>query len=320
MTTRATGPMNSKADDQVLADTKAAIERGEDPFGDNDDAPAAATPAAEAPAEENPATVAELSGDEADETPAADGQDDADSEGGTTDEAGAAAADDTQPADDSAATEDEPPAAPLPKYTVGDAEAIKEERKQLLADKAKALKDMMDGVIDPDAYSAREAEIQQALDDLLVRKTLHEANVQSEQQANTAAINAIIQRAKKAGEIDYQADEKAQRQFDTALNMLAQDPDEASTPRAELLEKAHAAVLAVRGIAKKPAAAAAPAPTPAKPRENGKGPITLRNVPAAEMPNSGGGIVEEMGRLTGVAYQEAYERLTPAQKARLLED
>lgn len=314
----------TKTEAEVLAATAAALAKGEDPFGDDgDDEPAAGGDTTDEAAEENPATVAELdeagddegTTDEADEKGEADeGKDDDKGEALSKEALEELAGDDEDDADDA-------PAAP--RYKTVDKDAIAQQRKDLMAEDAKALKDMIDGVIEPEAYSEKRNEIQGKLDQLLVQQTLSEANAQSEQQAHEAAINGIIASAKKAGEIDYVADVKAQKQFDAALRTLLADEDNAGLSQAKLCSMAHRTVLAVRGITAKPAAAAAepkPKPEPAKARENGKGPTTLRNVPAAATANSGGGLVEQMAALSGDAYQAAFDKLTPAQKAQLRGD
>ena len=47
-------------------------------------------------------------------------------------------------------------------------------------------------------------------------------------------------------------------------------------------------------------------------------PPTLRGIPTAATPNSGGGVVEQMANLSGQAYEAAFSKLSPAQQAALL--
>lgn len=307
------------AEAEALRATAALIEAGGDPFGDDgEDEPtdAAAADAGEetddagAAAGDQPngeeAAAAEATGDEKD----GEGHEE---EGGEDDpltaEALAAVVADEE--------ESEPTAAPAPRYNAGDPTEFKAKRDEQNAVKAKALKDLMDGVIEPEEYSRIESEVADKLEAIAVQRTLHEANVQSEQQANAAALEQIITAAKKAGEIDYMADQRAAKQFDAAMRVLAEDGE--TRTYGELVAAAHKVVLAVRGI-NKPAPAAAPAAAPAQPRENGKGPVTLRNVPAAETANSGGGWKEQLNALSGQAYEEAYGKLSQAQKNELLND
>lgn len=317
----------TKTEAEVLAATAAALAKGEDPFGDDgDDEPAAPTGETDDADDGSPATVAEL--DDADGADDEGSDDDADDKGEADEGKGDDKGDEglSKEALEEVAGEDDDDAADVPvapRYKTVDKDAIAQQRKDLMAEDAKALKDMIDGVIEPEAYSEKRNEIQGKLDQLLVQQTLSEANAQTEQQTQAAAINSIITSAKAAGEIDYLADPKAQKQFDAALRVLAADEDSANLSYGKLCKLAHKTVLSVRGITAKPAAAAAdtkPKPEPAKPRENGKGPATLRNVPAAATPNSGGGLAEQMASLSGEAYQAAFDKLTPAQKAQLRGD
>lgn len=302
--THITGTTTAEA--EALAATAALIAAGGDPFGDEDDDTTVAA------AEADTGTDTE---DEADEQAAA--GDEAKPEDEGADEALSAEA-----LEAIAADEVEPEPAATPRYKAGDPAEFKAKREEQITVKAKALKDLMDGVIEPEEYSRIEAEVADALDALTVQRTLHEANVQTEQQTQESALDKIIKAAKTSGEVDYLADAKAAKQFDTAMKMLADDGE--TRTFAELAAEAHKVVLAVRGIKKAPPTAAetaaAAAALAAKPRENGKGPITLRNVPAAETPNSGGGWKEQLATLSGQAYEEAFAKLSQAQRAEMLND
>ena len=288
------------AEIEAIKATEAAIAAGLDPFGDDDDE----------------SQVVTVTTDEADDDTADEG-DEADE---TKDKP--AAKDDT-PADD-AATEDstdEVAKPEVPRFDAGDPSKYAEQRKALRAEKATALKELMDGVIDPATYSEREEAISDKLDALAVQSTLHEANQQTEAQIQAAALSRIMDAAKAAKQVDYRADSKAALQFDMALNMILADPDNQARPYAENAADAHKAVLALRGVAKKADVVAEPAKPAAEPRENGKAPMTLRNVPAAA-PTQGadGGWMEQLGKLKGQQYEEAFARLTPAQKSALMGD
>lgn len=294
----------AQAEADVLAATAAAIAAGQDPFGDGDDEQPESTTTADAAEEEGTTTAAageDANGEKSGEEEVAGDEEDTDL---TPEQLAAIAGDDT------------PEPAPARRYKTVDPADLQAQRAEQIGIKAKALKDLMDGVIEPEEYSRIETEVADKLEELAVQRTLHEANVQTEQLTQEAELDKIIAAAKKAGEVDYRADPKAAKQFDTAMAMLAQDGEKRTY--AKLVEEAHQAVLAIRGI--KPAAAPAPAATPAQPRENGKGPMTLRNVPAAETPNSGGGWKEQLAALSGQAYEEAFAKLSPGQRAELLND
>lgn len=288
-TKTATVPGTTKAEADILAATAAALAAGGDPFGDEDD---------------DAVVIA--------------ADDDADNEDGAEDQTLTAADDDQEGAEPLSAEAleaiaDEPLPTAAQRYDAGDPSAFKTKRAELLATKATALKDLMDGVIEPQAYSAIEADVTDKLDALTVQRTLHEANVQNDQQSQSAVLTKIMVDAKAAGEVDY-ADPKAGAQFDLALKLLADDGEKRTY--AQLAAAAHTAVLAIRGVTAKAA------PVTAKPaaRENGKGPLTLRNVPAAATPNAGGGWQEQMATLSGKAYEIAFSKLTPAQRESLLND
>ncbi len=279
--THITGTTTAEAD--ALAATAAMLAAGKDPFGDEDETTAAAdtdTDAGEQAESDKPGTDNALSAEALE----------------------AIAADEAQP---------EPAA--TPRYKAGDPTEFKAKRDEQIAVKAKGLKDLMDGVIEPEEYSRIEAEVSDALDALTVQRTLHEANVQTEQQTQETALDKIITAAKKSGEVDYLADAKAAKQFDTAMKMLADDGE--MRTYAELAAEAHKVVLAVRGIKQE-----APTAAPANARENGKGPMTLRNLPAAEIANSGGGWKDQLATLSGQAYEESFSKLSAGQRAELMND
>lgn len=295
-TATTTVPGTTTAEAEVLAATAASLAAGGDPFGDNDD-------------DEAPAAGAAADAD--DDEPAAGTAASAADEEGTE-----AAAEDLSPeALAAVAGDDEAPAPAAPRYTTDDLAGLAAQRAELTTTKAKALKDLMDGVIEPEEYSRIEGEVSDKLDALTVQRTLHEANVQTEAQQQASVLDTIMRAAKKAGEVDYTTDAKAAKQFDTAMKMLGDDGEKRSY--AELAADAHKMVLAARGVAKVESVTTL---TPAKARENGKGPMTLRNVPAAAVAQTGGGWIEQLNSLSGQEYEAAFSKLTPAQRAQLLND
>lgn len=292
-TATTTVPGTTTAEAEVLAATAASLAAGGDPFGDNDDDEAPAAGAADDSDDDEPeASTA---------APAADAEGDAED---LSAEALAAVAGD-----------DEAPAPAAPRYTTDDLAGLAAQRAELTTTKAKALKALMDGVIEPEEYSRIEGEVSDKLDALTVQRTLHEANVQTEAQQQASVLDTIMRAAKKAGEVDYATDAKAAKQFDTAMKMLGDDGEKRSY--AELAADAHKMVLAARGVAKVESVTTL---TPAKARENGKGPMTLRNVPAAAVAQTGGGWIEQLNSLSGQEYEAAFSKLTPAQRAQLLND
>lgn len=285
--------MSTPEDLKALEAIAAAEAAGQDPFGD--DEPLTTEEAADEPASEA-APEAEAAAEPEAEQVAADA---------TTADAEQAEA---KPAAAS------PEAVELPTYKAELPSDYKAQRAELMKAKADAMKQLMDGEIDADAYAAEDARVSEALEDLAAARiraeTLQEANAQSQQAYQARAIQRLIANAKS--EVDYAADATAQKQFDTSLQVLAAQPDNAGKDFADLIEDAHKMVKAMRGIAPqaKPAAERKPA---------GDAPVTLRSLPSASTPNTGG-VIEQIARLKGPAYEAAYAKLTPAQQAALLDE
>ena len=162
-------------------------------------------------------------------------------------------------------------------------------------------------------------------------------------------IRRLIARAK--ADVDYSKDTKAQKNFDVALRTLQADPDNAALEFGDLVDEAHRVVLALRGGVRKvdatvPAAAASAEPvtapavketkavksaTPVAPvavalekvpdrQPAEKAPVTLRGLPVASTPNSNGDVIEQMSRLSGQAYQDAFAKLSPQQRRSLVDE
>lgn len=280
-------------DQKALEAIAAAEAAGQDPFGDEE--PLTTEEAADEPASEA-APEAEAAAEPEAEQVAADA---------TTAEAEQAEA---KPAAAS------PEAAELPTYKAEVPQDYKAQRAELMKAKADAMKKLMDGEIDAEAYAAEDARVSEALEDLAAARiraeTLQEANAQSQQAYQARAIQRLIANAK--AEVDYAADATAQKQFDTSLQVLAAQPDNAGKDFADLIEDAHKMVKAMRGIAPQ-------AKPVAERKPSGDAPVTLRGVPSASTPNTGG-VIEQIARLKGPAYEAAYAKLTPAQQAALLDE
>lgn len=288
------------AEAAVIAATQAAIAAGKDPFGDDDDDESAAT--------------ALSADDDAADAEADDASADADADDDTAEGDDATEAADLTPEQLAAvADEAETEAAPdLPRFKAQSPAEYAQARSDLLAKRAKAFKEYADGIIEPEEYSRIDGEVFDALEALTVQRTLHEANTQREANTQEQVLDTIMAAAKAQG-VDYTADAQAAKRFDLEMTLLAGDG--VKRTYAEAAAQAHKNVLAVRGI-KAPAAAA----DPAKPRANGKPPLTLRNAPSAAVPNAGGGWQEQLGKLSGTEYEDAFSRLTPAQQAQMRGD
>lgn len=214
--------------------------------------------------------------------------------------------------------------AAVPAYQAAVPEDYKAQRTDLLKAKSEAMKKLMDGELDAEEFAVEESRISDALEELTAQRiraeTLIEANQQSQAAYQQRAIQRLVQQSK--AQIDYTADAKAQRQFDTALQAISVDPDNTGKDFADLLQEAHRVVLALRGIpvTKGEAVASAVAKAATTRQPEGKPPVTLRNIPAASTPNANGDMLDQLGRLSGQEYEAAYARLSPAQKRALLDE
>jgi len=218
---------------------------------------------------------------------------------------------------EAAQQEPEPEPAALPAYKAELPADHKAQRTELLKAKADAMRKLMDGEMTSEEFATEEMRVTEALEDLAAARiraeTLQEANAQSQQVYQARTIQRLI--AKTKAEVDYAADAAAQQQFDTSLRVLAAQPDNAGKDFADLIEDAHKMVKAMRGV-QTPAKAAAPAQ---ERKPAGDAPVTLRSLPSASTPNTGG-VIEQIARLKGPAYEAAYAKLTPAQQAALLDE
>ena len=189
-------------------------------------------------------------------------------------------------------------------------------RTELLAAKAEAMKQLMDGVIDAEKYADEELRISEELEGITLARaraeTLAEVNRQTAEGYQGNVISALVARTKT--EIDYASDTDAQQTFDRALRLVSSEPDAAGKDFAQLADEAHRMVMARRVVA--PAAPsttgrAAPDRTPPKP------PITLGGLPTAA--TSGAKSISEVaGRLTGDDLEQAFDALPDADLKKLM--
>ena len=242
----------------------------------------------------------------------------------------------------------EAPEPQIPTYQTELPADYQAQRGVLLKEKALAMKKLIDGELDLEAFSVIESRVSNALEDLTAQRirseTLSEANVQNQQAMQQSEIRRLIARAK--AEVDYSKETKAQKNFDVALRTLQADPDNAALEFGDLVDEAHRVVLALRGGVGKeqvePVAAAVVSPavkeakvvkaaTTAAPvavasekvpdrQPAEKAPVTLRGLPVASTPNSNGDVIEQMSRLSGQAYQDAFAKLSPQQRRSLVDE
>ena len=280
-------------EDQIAAEIAAMEAKGLDPYADRvTDAPDEGAPDAAAP--EAAADVAPVQAD--DQQP----------------EAPKVA--DVPP---TAAQDAQPVASTAPQTYRADMPAdLAAKRTELLAAKAEAMKQLMDGVIDAEKYADEESRISEELEGITLARaraeTLAEVNRQTAEGYQANVISALVARTKT--EIDYASDTDAQQTFDRALRLVGSEPDAAGKDFAQIADEAHRMVLARRGVAPAaPSAAgrAAPDRTPPKP------PITLGGLPTAA--TSGAKSISEVaGRLTGDDLEQAFDALPDADLKKLM--
>ena len=354
----------------VLADIARERAAGMDPFGDDEfdppvigakeviedpDEVVADTAVADATPEKDAAAVSES------EKPDGEGADAAKPKVEDGDQQEQAEESAAEAVEDAQATAPEPvketvketPDPQIPTYQTELPADYQAQRGVLLKEKALAMKKLIDGDLDLEAFSVIESRVSNALEDLTAQRirseTLSEANVQNQQAMQQSEIRRLIARAK--ADVDYSKDTKAQKNFDVALRTLQADPDNAALEFGDLVDEAHRVVLALRGGVRKvdatvPAAAASAEPvtapavketkavksaTPVAPvavalekvpdrQPAEKAPVTLRGLPVASTPNSNGDVIEQMSRLSGQAYQDAFAKLSPQQRRSLVDE
>lgn len=281
---------------KTLEQIKATQASGGDPFGDGDD---------------------DLLPEQADESEAVSAQElPTEEDGATSPDGGADDGADGGPDVLASVQADDAPI----KYQSEAPADYKQQRAQLLAERASAMREMMNGEMSAEDFAAVDARVSDTLEDLSAARiraeTLQEANAQAQQRYQQSLIQRLIARTKL--EVDYATTPEAQGQFDTALQVLAAQPANKDKDFGDLIDSAHAMVKAMRGVATPARVATATATAPTR-KPAGEAPVTLRSLPSASTPNTGS-VVDQLGRLRGAEYEAAFNKLSPAQKASLLDE
>lgn len=308
--------MLSPEEQELAKQMEAASENGQDLTLDPDEQPAAKPPApAPAPAQGQADTGTNAEGTETAAAPAA----------------APAQAPTAPPA---ASTEQQEAAQRTPEqpttYQVGDIKPLQDARTVLRTQLADLDEKWSDGDIEQADYKRQKLELQTQIDDLTgqmaVAQTLQAANQQSIEAAQKATLAVIRASGARAG-VDYSTPVVA-AQFNAALEALDADPANAQLTFEELAEMAHHTVMALRGKAvpapapaPAPAEAPTPAPAPAASRTPPTPPVTLRNMPAAQQPNTDHGtgtVTDQVLSGNALEMEAAWDRLTPAQRQQVL--
>lgn len=298
----------SPAEAEALKSIEAAEAAGGDPFGDLDEPTTDAQATTEAATETAADATTEQQADETTTEAATDGEQ-------------AAAVDESvlnELADPLGINQPAPTA-----YKTEIPADLEAKRDTLMTEKAEALEKLMSGEIDAKQYATTEAKVQRELSALdrtiATAETLAAINAQSSGQYEGQVIAQIVENTK--GVLDYTKDATAQKQFDAVMAGLRADPANATKNFGALAAEANKTVLAIRGLslpgADAPNAGAKTTTPPARPPA-GKLPPSLRNLPAAATPHTGGGVAEQMANLKGTAFEDSFAKLSPAQQAALL--
>jgi hypothetical protein len=306
------------AEQEMARSMNAAEEAGEDLFEEGE-------------------TTAAADDEDDDETPPAD----ADSEGGTTDEAAEQPAAEEKPADEQPPAEEPAAAAeePAAEATVEQPLSFKAEAPAnadtTLADLRKqrldARKKWSAGEIDEDELEALEAPIDAQIAEIqqkqAVAAALAEADRQLQERETRAAVEQLRAEGLKAG-LSYNADAEGKPgadaiEFDRQHNLLSSIPEWAAKGVRAVLAEAHRRTMLLAGktsaLAPSPAPAEAPSPAAARRAAPPAPPATLRDVPAADRANAGNDLEEQWKAAKNqVEMDRIWSKLSPAQQNRLL--
>lgn len=315
-----TAHLNSPEEAKVLADIAAAQAAGKDPFDDDEPGDTAGAVENNGAAEADDDLTVEST--EGAGTP----------EGGAVDQAEQGAAQATEPTESGAdlsvdaleaivGEKSEP--VPMPVYEVPQAADIETQRKALRDQQKQVEKDWAAGNLSDDERIDKLDALTAQRDALLAQeieaRTISRLNADGERQSQQRVLDTLAATSARAGEIDYLKDPTAAAAFNAMLEAVKADPSNAGRPYAEIAEKTHDALCAVRGIARKaPATAPAAAPAQAKDRTPPTAPVTLRGLPNASTPNTGGDWKDDMAKLSGAEWEEAFAKLPQARKDELL--
>lgn len=187
-------------------------------------------------------------------------------------------------------------------------------------------KKFREGEIDFETYKASERKLSGQLQQ--IRDAELQARIYADQQAQTAQqewiwnVKQFKRQAKKNDGIDYDSDEKLNKDLDVMIRALASDPDNASKGADYFLEEAHKRVLVLRGIAPKRAAKADDAKAEAnaarKPPTESI-PKTVGDIPGGGDPSdTGTSEFAALDKLTGEAFERALAKLSAEQRSRYL--
>lgn len=180
-----------------------------------------------------------------------------------------------------------------------------------------------DGDIEFDEYKAKDRKLSADLEQIKAAEL--KAHIYADQEQQRAVqewqftVRQFMKQAKGDG-VDYQADQKLNKDLDLMVKALANDPDNEARDQEWFLQEAHKRVLAVRGITPKGAKAdpAAVANAARRPPVASL-PKTVGDLPGAgDLDDVAGGEFASIDKLTGEAYERALAKMSDEQRARYL--
>lgn len=196
---------------------------------------------------------------------------------------------------------------------------------QLKADKRTIEQQWSDGELSDEQRAEKLQEIDDQREALLAAKvkaeTLAEINAQRVAQAQAreesewnSAAAALAGDPKVKALVDYTMDASAVEQFDLALAAVAKSPSAKGLTKPELVAKAHAAVLAMRGIEMPKQSAQAPKQAPTR-RDV---PMTLGGLPQAARVEVGDDLEARFAKMSGPEAETFLASLPAAQQNKLM--
>jgi hypothetical protein len=188
----------------------------------------------------------------------------------------------------------------------------------LNAQKADAFKQLMDGELSPEEYSAKDSEISGQI--RAIEREVTTANVatkltlENAQRSYFEKVNRLLDAAKDEG-IDYRGNKVLHHALDATVKELAADPENADKPESWFLQTAHKAVKDSFGLGKE---RQDPAKKTGRAPDLSGLPPSLRNVPAAAESDDGGEFAHLNG-LKGMKLEQAVAKMSPEQQQRWAE-
>lgn len=209
----------------------------------------------------------------------------------------------------------------VPQYSAEVPADAADQIKALKVEEKAAFKQLMDGEIDPDAYSAIKDRVESAVDDLktkaLTASIFQQATAQSaEQAARTEWTRAESQAFNgfKAEGLDYKGKPSLLAAYNTNLKALGADPKNENRDAPWFLAEAHR--LTKEDLGFKPAAPAKAATSTPNRVDAREIPPTLRSVPVAATGAVNADEFAHMRNLEGLALEKAHAKLSNEQRDR----